>query len=113
MAAGVTAITLLCGCTSAPEIHETASALLASKIEEGRHVASRECASCHAIDRLSSSRNASAPPLRDVLGANALAFLPFRLTDAMRVGHREMPQFDFDPPTADALVAYIQSLSAP
>ena len=113
MAAFAVAITFLASCASAPGHHDAANVLRATKIDEGQHVASRECASCHAIDRLSSSRNSSAPPLRDVLGVNARAFLSFKLNDTMRVGHREMPQFDFDPATADALVSYIQSLSEP
>lgn len=80
-------------------------------VESGRHVAERECASCHSIDSKSVSPNLSAPPLRDVLALNDPEFLAYRFIDAMRVGHDEMPLFDFDVRSADALIAYIESIS--
>jgi len=80
-------------------------------VESGRHIAQRECASCHSIDSKSVSPNLSAPPLRDVLALNDPEFLAYRFIDAMRVGHDEMPLFDFDVRSADALIAYIESIS--
>jgi mono/diheme cytochrome c family protein len=77
----------------------------------GRQVAQRECASCHAIDKTSVSPNLSAPPLREVLAVNDRDFLAYRFIDAMRVGHDEMPLFDFDVRSTDALIAYIESIS--
>lgn len=81
-------------------------------VESGRHVAERECASCHSIDATSVSPNLSAPPLREVLAMNDPEFLAYRFIDAMRIGHDEMPLFDFDVRSADALIAYIESISA-
>lgn len=83
----------------------------AAMISSGRKVAERECASCHAIDRTSASPNRDAPPLRDVLAMYDPDQLAYRFIDAMRVGHDDMPLFDFDVRSADALVAYIQSIS--
>lgn len=80
-------------------------------ITDGHRIAQRECASCHSIDKASVSSNLSAPPLRDVLQTNDPDFLAYRLIDAMRVGHDAMPLFDFDARSADALVAYIKSIS--
>jgi mono/diheme cytochrome c family protein len=80
-------------------------------VAAGKIIAQRECASCHAIDAYSTSRNLSAPPLREVLAINDPDFLAYRFIDAMRVGHDEMPLFDFDVRSADALVAYIKSIS--
>ena len=34
------------------------------------------------------------------------------LITGIRVGHQDMPEFDFDVRTADALIAYLQSLRA-
>lgn len=81
------------------------------QIDTGRHIAQRECAGCHSIDSTSVSPNPTAPPLREVLALNDPEFLAYRFIDAMRVGHDEMPLFDFDVRSADALIAYIKSIS--
>ena len=81
------------------------------QVAAGKIIAQRECASCHAIDMVSSSKNSSAPPLREILAVNDADFVAYRLIDAMRLGHEQMPLFDFDVRSADALLAYIQSIS--
>lgn len=83
------------------------------QVAAGRAIAERECASCHAIDRTSASPNKAAPPLRDVLALyDDSEQLAYRFIDAVRVGHDEMPLFDFDVRATDALIAYIQSVTA-
>jgi mono/diheme cytochrome c family protein len=82
------------------------------QIAAGKIIAQRECASCHAIDAYTSSKNPSAPPLREVLAVNDSEFLAYRFIEAMRIGHDEMPLFDFDVRSADALIAYIKSISS-
>jgi mono/diheme cytochrome c family protein len=81
------------------------------QVAAGKQIAERECAQCHAIDATSKSPNATAPPLRDVLSVNDADNLAYRFIEAMRVGHDEMPLFDFDVRSADALIAYIASIS--
>lgn len=81
------------------------------QIADGQRIAQRECASCHSIDATSVSPIQSAPPLRDVLAMNDPDFLAYRFIDAMRIGHDEMPLFDFDIRSADALIAYIKSIN--
>lgn len=82
-------------------------------VTEGRNVAQRRCASCHAIDRISASPLAGAPPLREVLAIyedeEALAV---RFIDGMRVGHNEMPLIDLSVKEADQLILYIRSITA-
>ena len=80
---------------------------------DGRRIAEKECAACHAIDARSKSRNPAAPPLREVLAVNDADRLAYRFIDALRVGHDEMPLFDFDVRAADALVAYLVSIAEP
>ena len=82
------------------------------QIADGRGIAESQCAACHAIDARSNSPNPVAPPLRDVLAVNDPEALAYRFIDAMRVGHDEMPLFDFDVRAADALIAYIESISS-
>lgn len=81
------------------------------QVSVGKQIAERECAQCHAINTASESPNAAAPPLRDVLSVNDADNLAYRFIEAMRVGHDEMPLFDFDVRSADSLIAYIASIT--
>ena len=82
-------------------------------IQSGFKVAKEKCAACHAIDGKSKSPLKGAPPLRDILALyDDMDELEYRFIDGMRVGHDQMPRFDFDVRTADALIAYIQAVSA-
>lgn len=81
------------------------------QVAAGKEIAERECAQCHAVDRTSKSPNETAPPLRDVLAINDADNLAYRFIEAMRVGHDDMPLFDFDVRSADSLIAYIASIS--
>lgn len=82
-----------------------------AQVAAGRQIAEQECAQCHAIERTGRSPNAEAPPLRNVLAVNDAESLAYRFIEAMRVGHDEMPLFDFDVKAADALIAYIATIS--
>ena len=82
-----------------------------AQVEAGRQIAQKECAQCHAIARTGASPNPEAPPLRNVLAVNDADSLAYRFIEAMRVGHDAMPLFDFDVKAADALIAYIATIS--
>jgi len=82
-----------------------------AQVAAGHDIAQKQCAQCHAIERTGRSPNATAPPLREVLAVNDADGLAYRFIEAMRVGHDEMPLFDFDVRSADALIAYIASIS--
>jgi mono/diheme cytochrome c family protein len=84
----------------------------AEMIAEGRRIAERECASCHAMDQSSVSPPRGAPPLRDLLFLNDPDLVAYRLIDAVRMGHDNMPLFDFDVRAADALIAYLETLNS-
>jgi mono/diheme cytochrome c family protein len=79
--------------------------------EQGRRVAERGCAMCHAIGQEARSPNGGAPPFR-ALGlryGNAIS-LERALHRIAKQGHLEMarqPIFESDAP---ALAAYIESL---
>ncbi len=54
---------------------------------------------------------AGAPPLSQVLdGYEDDEVLAYRFIEGMRVGHNEMPLFNFDVRGADALIAYLRSI---
>ena len=82
-----------------------------ARIAEGRRIAERHCAACHAIDGKLESPNPAAPTLRDVLAVNDPDYLAYRFIDAMRVGHSDMPVFDLDISAAESLIAYLESIS--
>ncbi|MDP3493766.1 MAG: cytochrome c [Hyphomonadaceae bacterium] len=95
------------GCVAGPEDAGTGDAGLVSA---GRDVAVRECASCHAIDQDMISPHASAPPMRTLLSRYEPDMLANDLIEGVRVGHDDMPFFDFNIAAADSLVAYIKSI---
>jgi mono/diheme cytochrome c family protein len=129
LALGLSAVAaaLLCACTSAgvgPEMAQSETAAVGwagdvlgrpdpAMIAQGRQIAVRNCSSCHAIDRRSTSPKPGVPPLRDVLALYEADNLAYRLIEGMRVGHDDMPLFDLDVRTADALIAYIGTISGP
>lgn len=50
--------------------------------------------------------------MRDVLFLNDAEWVGYRLIDVVRMGHDNMPLFDFDVRSADQLIAYIKSIGA-
>ena len=96
----------LAGCTATPSGDTDA----AGQIAEGRAIAQRECASCHALDRSTVSPRADAPPMRDLLARYDKDALANDLIEGIKLGHQDMPQFDFNVIAADALIAYLRSV---
>ncbi|MFT3724006.1 MAG: cytochrome c, partial [Hyphomonadaceae bacterium] len=83
----------------------------AELVKAGQEIAQNNCASCHALGASTKSPLADAPPLREVLnGYEDDEVLAYRFIEGMRVGHNEMPLFNFDVRGADALIAYLRSI---
>jgi cytochrome c len=80
---------------------------------DGRQIAVRECSSCHAIDDQRVSPRPEAPPMLSLLWRYDPDMLAEDLIEGIRVGHDDMPHFDFDVRAADALVAYLKSIQRP
>lgn len=78
----------------------------------GRDLVVRECASCHAIDQNKASPRPDAPPMNTLLSRYDPEMLAEDLIEGIRVGHDDMPHFDFNPIAADALVAYLKSIES-
>lgn len=77
---------------------------------EGYRIAKEHCATCHAIDAMSASPRSEAPPLRAILTRVPEGMLTDHLIEGVRIGHDEMPRFDFTVRAADTLVAYLKSI---
>ena len=79
-------------------------------VETGKQIAASDCASCHAIGSEDASPRDDAPPLRVVLSGFAADALAADFREHIHVGHQDMPDFEFDVDTTDALMAYLKSI---
>ncbi|MBD3768985.1 MAG: hypothetical protein IE925_02480 [Rhodobacterales bacterium] len=82
---------------------------VAEEIELGRQIASSQCADCHGLDK-EDSRRPEAPALRHVLADYDGDALAEDFRDGLKVGHPEMPQFQFGPKSTDLLLSYLISI---
>ena len=116
--AAVIAIATLSGCLSDdPSAVAVAPALDAFGREypedfaaAGRQLATEQCSSCHAIDNESISPNRDAPPMNTLLSRYNPDSLADDLIEGVRVGHGDMPLFDFNVIAADSLIAYLERI---
>ena len=76
---------------------------------DGRDIAEAQCAACHAIGAYGDSPLAAAPRFRTVLSRYREDVLKEELIAGIRVTH-PMPEFQFNPQSADALIAYMRSI---
>ena len=104
------AVLALAACSVPPS--QTSAVTSDPLVADGRAIAERECAGCHALDQSAASPRPGAPPMREMLGRYNADALANDLIAGIRVGHQDMPEFDFDVRTADALLAYLRSLRA-
>jgi mono/diheme cytochrome c family protein len=101
----------LTACVSVPgESARGIESAYAGHVAAGRDVAVRECSSCHAIDQEMISPRAGAPPMRTLLSRYEPDMLANDLIEGIRVGHDDMPFFDFSIAAADSLIAYLKSI---
>jgi mono/diheme cytochrome c family protein len=80
------------------------------QVAQGRQIAVQNCAGCHALDNDTQSPRADAPPMQDLLARYDSEALADDLIEGIKLGHEDMPQFDFTVIAADALVAYLRSI---
>jgi len=83
-----------------------------SLAQQGRVLAERMCAGCHAIDKTGSSPHAAAPTFREIGRRVDLDNLTNRLREGLTSGHPDMPTFRFTREDARALIAYLRSIQA-
>jgi cytochrome c len=68
------------------------------------------CAQCHAIDKISESPLAIAPPFRNLHLKYPIESLKRPLTEGIIVGHPTMPQFRLEADQAGDVIAYLKTL---
>lgn len=78
--------------------------------QRGKAFARANCARCHAIDRVSKSPLAIAPPLRTLHNRYPIEALEEALAEGISTGHPDMPAFELDPDQIHDLLSYLKSL---
>lgn len=95
-----------------PPAPKLSAAEQAALVEDGRAVAEANCAACHAVTPDGQSPNAAAPHFRTLLARYNPETLETELVEGMSVAHAPMPQFQFNPKAAEALIAYLRSIQS-
>lgn len=92
-------------------VGSSAPALAADEtIEEGAALVQMYCSDCHAIGKTGDSPLAYAPRFRELHLRYDVEDLSEALVEGIVTAHPEMPQFEFDPDQAWAIIAYLKSL---
>ena len=68
------------------------------------------CARCHAVDKVSPSPLAIAPPFRDLHRRYPVAALEESMAEGLVTGHPTMPEFRLDPGQIADVIAYFKTL---
>jgi cytochrome c len=79
-------------------------------IEAGRIIVELNCARCHAVGPTGESPFAPAPKFRELYKLYEVEALEEALVEGIVTGHPDMPQFEFTPEQAAAIIAYLRSL---
>lgn len=97
----ILAVAALAACATPPQ---------GGNVDDGRAVAESQCAGCHAVGHAGASPRSDAPPLRTVLARYPAGPLEDAFMEGLKVGHPDMPNFEFTPIEADSLIAYLKSI---
>lgn len=104
-AAAVLAASMSCFATFAVAAESESDAA-----EEGKAIMAANCGRCHAIGMEDSSRHEEAPPFRVVVKRYPPESLAEALAEGIVSGHPDMPEFVFQPPEIEAILAYLATL---
>ena len=68
------------------------------------------CARCHAVDKVSPSPLAIAPPFRTLHERYPVETLEEALAEGIVTGHPSMPEFRFEPDQVGDFIAFLKTL---
>ena len=88
-----------------------AAASDAGEVSQGRELAERRCASCHAIGETNASPNVLAPPFRNLYRQYPVDALRPAFLKGLEVGHRDMPRFVLTPQEVTDIIAFLHELN--
>ena len=78
---------------------------------EGKALAEKYCARCHAVGRYDKSTLPIAPPFRTFASKWPLESLEEALAEGIITGHPGMPVFQFEPDQVAALIEHLHEIS--
>jgi mono/diheme cytochrome c family protein len=87
-----------------------APAEAAGNWRRGERIVKQYCSDCHALTRRDESRLREAPPLRGITARYPAENLEEALVEGILVGHKDMPEFEFDPDQAEDIIAYLKRI---
>lgn len=82
----------------------------AANADHGKRLALTHCARCHAVDKVSPSPLAIAPPFRTLHEHYAVETLEEALAEGIVTGHPSMPEFRFDADEVGDFIAFLKTL---
>ena len=77
---------------------------------KGLTFVSANCIECHAVDKVSPSQLAIAPPFRSLHTKYPVEDLARSLAEGIRTGHPTMPQFQLDLAQIVDVISYLKTL---
>jgi cytochrome c len=80
------------------------------EVQRGQTFVRANCASCHAIDKVSPSPLREAPPFRQLHLRYPVENLAEALAEGIVTGHPTMPEFRLDPDQVGDVIAFLKSL---
>jgi mono/diheme cytochrome c family protein len=102
---------LLAGCLLAWVVLANNGAAQQTQAEErGLEIAQSNCSRCHAVGRTGESPRREAPPFRTLSRNFPVTDLEEALVEGISSGNPIMPEFEFSPEDAHALVTYLESI---
>jgi len=107
--AGTIAVLTLLLAACSPQ-DNTAQTGETAQVAEGHTLVRTYCADCHAVEAEGDSKFAPAPRFRDLHERYDVTLLAEALVEGIVTAHPEMPEFEFDPSQADAIIAYLKTL---
>jgi cytochrome c len=78
--------------------------------DRGQLVVTKNCASCHAVERRGASPHADAPPFRTLGRRYPVESLEEALGEGIISGHPDMPEFIFTGEDVGAIIAYLKAI---
>jgi len=89
---------------------QSAIAQQSPQAQRGLTIVRVQCERCHAVDKVSDSPLAIAPPFRTLHLKYPIESLERPLTEGIIAGHPTMPQFRFDRDQVGDIIAYLKTL---
>ena len=81
-----------------------------AQVQTGWEIVQDYCAVCHATGEQGVSPHPAAPPFRTLHERYDVDSLAEGLVEGLVSGHPDMPEFEFDPEQAQAIIAYLKTL---